>query len=311
LRHYAREVQARLASLDVDAVLSPGTIPVAYLETSLPLVTWTDATFASMLDYYPEFSGVSPHRTRAGHEMERAALSRVDAAVYSSAWAARSAVEDYGADPARVSVIPFGANLENEPDGAEVARAIEARSRQECRLLFMGVDWDRKGGDIALALASRLTESGVPTRLTVIGCRPAGTRRSGLVDSFGFVPKSTADGEATIRRLLGGSHFLCLPSRADCTPIACCEASAYGLPSLVMKTGGVESVVRHGANGWVFDPEPFVERAADAIARGMSAYDDVYLPLAAACREEYLDRLNWAVSASTVLELVSRLVSRK
>ena len=306
LRHYARQVESRLASLDVDAVFSPGTIPIAYLNTRLPIVTWTDATFGAMVDYY--YFGLSRGSIRDGNRMERAALDRVGAALYSSAWAAESAVVNHAADSTKVHVLPFGANLDDEPSRAQVAALVRKRSRYECRLLFLGVDWLRKGGDLALAVASKLVESGIPTKLTVVGCQAPDVPRSDLIDCLGFIDKSTPAGEATIARLLGESHFLCLPSRAECCAIVLCEASAYGLPSVSVRTGGIGSAVTHGANGYLFDRDRFVESATESIAACMANYDGVYVPLAMASYEEYCSRLNWTTSTKVLVEHLSRLV---
>ena len=309
LRHYARQVESRARDLAVDAIFSPGTIPIAYLDTDIPLVTWTDATFAGMLDYYPAFSKLSRATIRCGHAVERAALGRASAALYSSTWAARSAVEDYEADPDKVQVLPFGANLDIEPSWDEVMASIEGRARGECRLLFVGVDWYRKGGDRALALAERLTGSGVRTRLTVIGCRPPRSAASGLVDSLGFSSKSTPSGAATLTRALRESHFLCLPSRADCTPVVLCEAAAYGVPCLSVRTGGIESVVTDGVNGYLFPAERFVDEASECVARYLADYDGSYTSLARSSREEYGSRLNWAVSVRVLAERISGLIA--
>jgi glycosyltransferase involved in cell wall biosynthesis len=309
LRQYARQVESRLASLEVDAVFSPGTIPMAYLDTHLPIVTWTDATFGAMVDYY--FSGVCRESIRAGNRMERAALARAGAALYASAWAADSAVKDHAADPTKVHVVPFGANVDDEPSRSEVAALVEKRPRHECRLLFIGVDWFRKGGDLALAVASKLVESGIPTKLTVVGCQAPEVPGSDLVDCLGFIDKSTPAGEATITRLLGESHFLCLPSRAECFGVVFCEASAYGLPSVSVRTGGIGSAVRHGANGYLFDRDGFVESAVESIARCMANYDDVYVTLAMAAYDEYCSRLNWTTSTKVLVEHLSRLVAER
>ena len=112
-------------------------------------------------------------------------------------------------------------------------------------------------------------------------------------------------------RLLGESHFLCLPSRADCTPVVLCEAGAYGLPSVSTRTGGIGSVLRHGTNGYLFDLDGFVEQAAESIAGCMADYDELYLPLAMASRLEYRTRLNWTTSAKAVVEHLSRVVSER
>jgi glycosyltransferase involved in cell wall biosynthesis len=310
LRSYAHEVATRLAGEGVDAIFSPGTIPIAYLETDLPVIFWTDATFASMVGYYPDFSNVCDASLRAGHAMERAALARADLAFFSSAWAADSAVRSYGADPARVHVLPFGANITAAPDASQVRSLIANRTRDECRLLFVGVDWHRKGGDRALALATELVRLGVPTRLTVAGPPAATVPSSPLIDYAGFVDKSTPSGEARFGHLLGESHFLCLPSRSEAFGIAFCEASAYGVPSISVHTGGIASAVRDGTNGYLFDESEFVGRAGDAVAALMRDFEGSYVPLGLSSHHEYEFRLNWSTSTTTLLEYVRLLVNR-
>ena len=309
LRRYARQVESHLRDLEVDAVFSPGTIPVAYLDSDVPLVTWTDATFAAMLDYYPAFSRLSRSTIRAGQAMELAALSRVAMAIFSSGWAARSAIEDYRADPAKVRVLPFGANLDAEPSLDEVLTSVGERARGECRLLFVGVDWHRKGGDRAVALARRLTKRGLPTRLSVIGGRPPWSAAGDVVDYLGFIDKSTRAGKATFGRVLERSHFLCLPSRADCTPVVLCEAGAYGVPCLSVQTGGIGSVITDGVNGHLFPGDTFVENAAESVVRCLTAYEGSYAPLAASSRKEYTERLNWAASATRLKALLKDLTA--
>src|SRR5687768_10486736 len=48
LRSHARQYERGLAGLAVDAVFSPSTWSLAYLETELPIVLWTDACFAGL-----------------------------------------------------------------------------------------------------------------------------------------------------------------------------------------------------------------------------------------------------------------------
>ena len=53
---YARQVKKKISDIEIDLILSPGTIPVAFLESKKPIVFWTDATFSGMVNFYPEFN---------------------------------------------------------------------------------------------------------------------------------------------------------------------------------------------------------------------------------------------------------------
>ena len=80
-RGYAAQVEERLAGLDVDWIISPGTIPIAELAVSTPIAFWTDATFGQMIGLYPEFEHLSAATVRAGNTLEQRALERAVLAI--------------------------------------------------------------------------------------------------------------------------------------------------------------------------------------------------------------------------------------
>ena len=304
LRAYARQVGERLEQLDVDVVFSPGTIPIAKLETNLPVVFWTDAVFDSLVGYYPEFSNFCGTTLRDGHAMEQEALTRASLAIYASEWAAEEACQHYEVDPAKIRVVPFGANVEGV---AAIEEVIATRSVDECNLLMIGVDWERKGGEIAAGVATELHKRGLECRLDVVGCElPAGLPP--YVVGHGFVSKKTAAGRAKYEELLRGAHFLILPSRAECFGIVFAEASAFGLPSLATRTGGIPSAVRDGINGQTFPVTASPSAYADFIEK-MMAVPDNYRSLAHSSFRECEERLNWRTSGERVRELIEEMVS--
>jgi hypothetical protein len=149
LRDYATQVKRCLASIHYDVVFSPGTIPIAYLQTDKPIVFWTDATFAGMIDFYPEFTNLCAETIRDGNRMEQLGLSKCRLAIYSSEWAANSAIQNYDVDPTKVKVVPFGANVNCNRNLEDINSIVKTKSFDICKLLFVGVDWYRKGGDVA------------------------------------------------------------------------------------------------------------------------------------------------------------------
>src|SRR5258705_5012927 len=63
-RAYAGEIARRLRSIEIDAVLIPGSIPVAFLAIPQPVAFWTDATFAAIRDFYPDYFNLAPNSIR-------------------------------------------------------------------------------------------------------------------------------------------------------------------------------------------------------------------------------------------------------
>lgn len=167
---YAQQVEKQIAGKNFDLIFSPGTIPIAYLKTNIPIVFWTDAIFAGMIDFYPNWSNLCKETIKNGNVIERSALDRCRLAIYSSEWAAQTAVSYYKIDRTKIKVIPFGANIECSRSFDDIREIVNSRSSKKCKLLFLGVDWVRKGGDIALEITKELNKSGLETELTIVGC---------------------------------------------------------------------------------------------------------------------------------------------
>jgi glycosyltransferase involved in cell wall biosynthesis len=309
LRSYARQINKKLNRLPtpVDIVFSATVNPIAYLECSQPIVFWADGTFANIKDFYPMYSNLCKSVIRDWHQMETLALQKSKLAIYSSDWAAESAIRDYGADPAKVKVIPFGSNVDSPFTTETIGAAIAARPRDRCKLLFLGVDWIRKGGNIAFEVAEKLNQSGLPTELTIVGCQPPiDSPIPDFVKPLGFISKATPSGQQRISQLLMESHFLILPTLADCTPIVFCEANSLGVPCLSTTVGGVPTMIRNNVNGRLFAPDGDVSEYCDYITNLFKNYAS-YRQLARSAFDEYESRLNWRVSGQKVKDLLETI----
>lgn len=302
LHDYARQVENALASISCDVVFSPGTVPIACLKTEKPIVFWTDATFAGMIDFYPSFSNLCHETIRNGNRMERALLAKCCVAIYSSEWAANSAIQHYDVDPGKVRVVPFGANLDVSRTPQDIDRIVRSRDFRTLKLLFVGVDWHRKGGDTALAVAALLNQHGLATELHVVGCQVPASPPD-FVRQYGFVSKKTREGRDLLDRLFSESHFFILPSQAECAGVVFAEASSFGLPSLATNVGGITTYVRDEKNGHTFplktDPRQYCE-TIEQLAASPAAYH----ALALTSFREYTERLNWSVAGQSVCEIL-------
>ncbi|HLS27484.1 MAG TPA: glycosyltransferase family 4 protein [Opitutales bacterium] len=304
-RHYARKIEKSLSQRGAgDIIFSPWSIPIAFLNTDRPIAYWHDATHAGLFDFYPDYTGMCRRSIRDGHLIEHTALKRSCAAIFSSDWAARSAIEDYNADPKKVHVVPFGANLENPPSPGQVGDAIRARSKNTCKLLFIGVDWFRKGGDLALQVAEKLNRIGLRTELTIVGCNPfTSENKPPFVRCEGFLSKQNPVHLKRIEQLLAESHFLLVPSLAEAFGIVYCEANAYGVPSLARAVGGVPTVIKDGQNGFLFPVEAEAIDYVQIIERYFQRYEN-YIDLALSSLNEYQQRLNWQVAGKRVRQIL-------
>ncbi len=302
LLDYAAHVNKLLACIQYDILFSPGTNPFGILQIEKPIAFWTDSTFAGMIDFYPAYTNLCAETINNGNKMEQSALSQCRLAIYASEWAARTAIQYYDIDPEKVKVVPFGANIECGRNLDDIIRITECKRFDICKLLFLGVDWYRKGGDKALAIANSLNQRGIKTELHIAGCRqPAGLPN--FVKNHGFISKKTEQGINLLEKLFSESHFLVVPSRAECYGVVYAEASSFGLPSLATNVGGISTAIHNGKNGWTFPLDTPPEEYCDYIENYMSSKTD-YMELALSSFREYSERLNWSTAGRKVYELM-------
>jgi glycosyltransferase involved in cell wall biosynthesis len=292
---------------DVDAVVAVTSMIAASLDgLRAPVISWDDASPAALADYYPEFERLSAQTARDALAMGRRAAQNVQLAMYASEWAAASAREAFGLPLDRVAVVPFGANLDTLPSAEEVQRAIATRPRTRCRMLWVGVDWERKRGDLAVEIARRIEAHNIPVELTVVGCRPSGDRElPDWVHVEGYVSKRTAIGRARLAELYARSHFLVMPSLADAFGLVYAEAAAFGVPSVATRTGGVPTVVTDGETGILDDAHATAESYAGRILALLKDRPR-YEAMARAAAAHSASTLNWDVAGR---EAVARIAA--
>jgi glycosyltransferase involved in cell wall biosynthesis len=248
-RKHGRIAAERLRGRSWDAVLAVmNPVDVACLQTDVPIVLVLDATFALQHDYYPKFTNLWAWSARQAESVERAAYRNASSLVYSSSWAAHSAIRDYGVDPQKVHAICYGANLDSIPSSETVLRKMPSSA---CRLLLVGVGWEEKGGAIALDALIELESMGIEAQLIICGSTPPGRFSHERMVVIPFLDKRDDRQRAKLEELYATSDFLLLPTRREAFGHVFCEASAFGLPSITSNTGAVPEVVRHGENGYV------------------------------------------------------------
>ena len=302
LKKYSRQISQQIKTLNPNCVFSSGTMGISYLDCKQPIVFWTDVPFAGLVDFYPRYQNLAKETIRNGKQAEKSAISRAARVIYTSPWAANVAIKEYDIDPEKVFVVPRGANIEREPSLGEIKSFLQSRPQDVCRLLFLGKDWKRKGGDIAISVVDSLNEAGLKAELTIIGNEPDKAYEYPEYIKFtGFISKATAEGRQFIANHLAQSHFLLMPSRAETFGIAVCEASAFGVPTLASNVGGVPAAVRDDVNGKTFALENGIDAFCTYIIRLMQDYHS-YEALAMSSYDDFCSRLNWRVIGEQLRE---------
>jgi glycosyltransferase involved in cell wall biosynthesis len=296
---YAEQVDRQLKDGAFDLVFAAATIPVAYMRSAIPLLIYTDATFASMVGYY--FNDLSDESIGDGNTMESLAQQKASRVLYASNWAAHSAIHDYGIHPAKVEVAPFGANIQEIPNWHKRRRSLD----NPLSLLFVGKEWKRKGGTVAYEVVKILHSKGINSVLHVFGCEPEDIQDDLLVRRHGSLDKKKPSEARRMSELFSSADFLILPSEAECFGIVICEAFAHGVPVLAHRTGGIPTLVANQKNGFLSATNQ-AEEYSDFISGiiGTRRYQD----LRQGARASFETRFNWDAAGRKIYALVKSLL---
>lgn len=304
-KDYVSQIANKLATTSSDIVLSPDINFISYLKSKLPIVIWVDSTYAGYINYYQEYSNLSRETIDDLINMDKLALEKCKFAIFSSEWAAVNAIDQYKISKDKVKVVPFGANIECNRTFEDIKTIIEAKSSEKCKLLFIGSNWNRKGGDVAFEVVRNLNSMGLNTELTVVGCKPVlNEPLPSFLKVIGVINTFTDAGLTQINKLFTESHFLILPTKADCTPHVLAEANSFGVPCLATNVGGIPTMIKDDINGKTFAVDASISEYSTYIASLMTNYNQ-YKQLALSSFNEYQTRLNWSVACQTVKQILS------
>jgi hypothetical protein len=211
-----------------------------------------------------------------------------------SRWTADSFVRDYGARADHVHVVPPGVDT-------SLWRPVERSRSPRPRLLFVGGDFERKGGRELLE-AFRDLRLGQRAELHLV-------TRDGVPAADGVFVHRLANGTAELRDLYASSDAFVLPTKADCFSIASIEAMASGLPVAVNDVGGIGDIVVDGETGFLL-PSGDGRSLRHAL---VALVDDaaLRLRLGAAGRTRATRMFDAAASASRILDIAAQAIAER
>ena len=292
-------IKRKLRNKNFDAIFAPSSSPlIAHLNTKIPIFYYSDATSNLMVNYYEYFSNLSDFSLKESNSIEKNAILKSCASIFASDWAARDAIATYHSKIENTFVIKMGANIKTVPREIFLEKKL---SQKVCNLLFLGVDWERKGGDIAFKTLELLLHQGFDAQLIVCGCIPP-VKHPGMT-VYPFLNKNLESDYEIFTQLLEDAHFLLLPTRAECAGIVYCEAAANGIPAIATDTGGVSSYVINSVTGYTL-PLSATAEAYAAIIKTAFTDKELYAKLSKQSRKEYFDELNWKVWAGKIKDIM-------
>ena len=220
-----------------------------------------------------------------------------------TAWTKQSLVADYGVAAEKITVIPPGVNPRQwaRPEPHTLADG-------PVRILFVGGDLARKGGDLLLESFRTLRETRFfPKNLVSVELhlvtKTAVEPEPGLHLYSDIVPN-----DPRLAQLYHQADVFALPTFGDCLPMVLSEAGAAGLPVVSTQVAGIPEIVAHGESGLLVPPHDG-QALTEALAR---LVDDTDLRLRMGRRavEIINERFDAEKNANRLLALIKATIDR-
>ena len=121
-----------------------------------------------------------------------------------------------------------------------------------------------------------------------------------------FLNKNKHEDLIQLKDILEDTNLLFIPSRAECYGIVFNEASAFGIPSLSTKTGGIPEVVIGGLNGFSLPLDATSSMYTESI-KNLIQNEKLYYQLSIKARNKYLTENNWLHFGKSIRNLIESI----
>ena len=254
-----------------------------WLKTNKPIIYHSDATFEIIDDYY--IFDLWNWNKKQAENIEKKVLNKATLHLSSSDWRNNSVINHYKISSSLCKVLEYGPCIDIEK--------IDIEKKETLQLLFLAVEWERKGGDIAVETCEILNELGIKTVINIVGIKeiPSSCVGKEFVNFVGYLNKNDLKQYQILQSILKTTDFLVLPTKAECSAVVYTECAAYGIPVITYDTGGVGNYVINGLNGYRL---PLSSDAKDFANKIKEILDtNQFEKLSKGGLKIYKEKLNW------------------
>jgi starch synthase len=212
-------------------------------------VVYTDNTLALTLRHYPQWWPTDGPANAESLEYERRVSASASLVLTLSEWARKSMIDDYGCLPDRVVAV----------GGGTAAAPARKANWGSAVALFVGNDFERKGGRVLLTAWPKVRARVPRAELWIVGPR----RKRARVEGVRWMGRVDSKELASVRER---AAVFVLPSIFEPWGFVFNEAMAVGLPCIGTTACAMPEIIRHQETGLLVDPGN-EDELADALIR--------------------------------------------
>ena len=305
-KDFANQIHKKIKNTHYDAVLTSESYLLTFFKTSKPCFIFTDVLFSTYYSHYFNQQLIHNSTLNDGNYCQKKALLKSKKIFLTSRWAIKDAIKSYKINRNNFHLLPFGPSSSIIPSKKILFQIIKKKTLKECRLVTIGVHWNRKGMDKALNLVNHLNYIGQKTTLYIIGATPP---KDVIIPKYvkliRFLDKKIKKDRKLLEKILFKAHFNVLFSQSEAFGVVNVEASAFGLYSITNKIGGIDGVIKNNINGYMFNKNDNVKFISKHILR-IFRNKNIYIKKSLTSRNQYEKNLNWYKISNKLFQKINK-----
>jgi len=261
-------------------------------------ISYHDGNLAELLSSGYGIAGVSNMRIEQALEYEHDVARRMSAIFTFSEYLRQSFIRAYGVPASRVFNVGAGINFDHIPE------ANPAKTYTAPRILFIGIEFERKGGRHLLEAFRQVREAIPSAELHIVGPSQLDNLPDGVI-FHGRLSKADPVQKQKLEELFRTASISVLPSLYEPFGLAPLEAMLYQLPAVVTRDWALQEFVTPGVNGELVE-----KGSADDLAQKMITLlraPERLAEMGRNGREMVLTRYTWPVVVGRMAEIVNNL----
>lgn len=306
---FAKQLEDLTDSIQYDAVFSVSTLYAGAFKTDKPSFAYTDFSFYNAIDYYDFGIDLYGSSKMQAIEVDKHCFTNYDKVFLGSQWSKKTTEDAYGLPNDKIISVARGANLTSGFCNNDVKEVIKKRvTNKNKEFLFVGVDWNRKGGDVAFKVIEALRKNGHNITLNIVGCKPEkAVAEKEFVTVYPFFNRKDSKEKQELLDLFTNAFLYIMPTRAEAMGIVFAEAASFALPCVAYNTGGVSEAVVDNETGILFDIDSSFDEKVSRVEKLINS-DEEYSLMSKKSFEHYEKNLNWDSIILKIKEIIDPII---
>jgi glycosyltransferase involved in cell wall biosynthesis len=292
------EILASKMNNHADALFFHGSTPWINFAPTKPYFAYLDASFHTFLSVYSKPTDFNKKDIDRILKLERVFLQNARRIFFSSKWALEETKSNYHLNGDNFTIAGLGGHM---------AIPTELNLASSCSLLFISVDFVKKGG-ITVIETFEILKKQIPNLiLNIVGQKPPESvlKKEGIV-YHGFLHKNIPDEVSKLEELFSTALFLLHPTQKDMTPLVIVEAGYYGIPAIAPSMFGIPEMIEDNETGFLIDK---IESVYIANKIMVSLQNNEYPNLRKKTREHFIHDFTWEKVGEKIALGINKSVS--